>query len=112
MRGSLSLNRPCDSGCWVYVSGFRVQGLGLGFRVQDSGFGIWDLWLRVKEPLGFRFWGLRFKVDGSGSGGSSFRVWGPWFSVEGLVFRVQDSGCMVQGPGVGVKGSRFKVWDS
>ena len=47
--------------------GFRVWIQGLGFRVQELGFGVWGLgvWDSV---LGFRVWGFGFWVLESGSG--------------------------------------------
>ena len=40
-------------GLGFMVLGFRVQGLGSGFRLQGSGFGVQGLGLRV-EGFGFR----------------------------------------------------------
>ena len=42
----------------------KVEGLGLGFRVQGLGFQVWDfqVW-----DLGFMIWGSRFGVRGLGA---------------------------------------------
>ena len=55
--------------CRVFGSEFRTQGLGfklkcLGFRVYALGLCfLWGLCFMVHE-LGFRVWGLRFRVVG------------------------------------------------
>ena len=47
--------------------GFRVRGLGLGFKVWVLGLGsglkVWGLGFRFWD-LGFKFWGLEFGVQG------------------------------------------------
>ena len=60
----------------VQDSGFRVQSLGLGFRVSGLGFRVYCL-------------------------GLGFRGWSVGFGVEGLGFRVE--GCRVTGLGLSVK---------
>ena len=58
---------------------FRVQGLGIGFRVLGSGS-------RVYKGIGFRVQGLGFRANK----GFGFMVQGLWFRVyKGFGFRVQ-----------------------
>ena len=49
-----------------------------------------SFWLRVFRVLGFRVWGLEFRVLGSGFGvqGLELRVWGLGFRVGGFRSRV------------------------
>ena len=57
----------------------------LGFRIQDSGFRIYNSRFRVQD-LGFMIYYSGFRVQGSG-----FRIWDSEFRVQDLKFRIQGS---------------------
>ena len=59
------------------VSGFRVYGLALGFRVYHLGFRVYDLGLRVKKlakglRLGCWYVGFRVEILAEASGPQCF----------------------------------------
>ena len=50
MENKIALGAPIE-----FCLGFRVWGLGLGFRVKGLGFKVWGLGLRVQDSVsGFR----------------------------------------------------------
>ena len=88
--------------------------------IRVSVFGIWVSSFRIQDPgFGFRvsFWravDFRFQVSGSGfrESGSSFRVRFPVFGfrVPGFVFQVSKFGLWVSSFGFWVSDIRVRVW--